>query len=124
MGAGARHPARAHHFRDAKIHHLHEAIFIEHQVAGLDVAMENSRAVCIADAEQSLPEKRNRFDFRDGAAAADHLREGLAVHKFHHHDCRALMDHEGVESGEVGMVQVGLGSCFRPEALDQFGVLG
>ena len=86
--------------------------------------MENSCAVCVADAKQRLPEKRNRFDFWNGASAADHLREGLAVHELHYHDGGALMDHEGVESGEVGMVQVGLGSCFRPEALDQFGVLG
>ncbi len=123
LGARARHAARANHFRDSKIHHLHEAIFVQHQVAGLDVAMENSSAVRIPDAEQRLPEKRNRFDFRDGAAAPDDLREGLAFHKFHHHDCGALMNHEGVESGEVGVIQVGLRSRFRPEPLDQFGVL-
>ena len=123
LRARARHAARAHYFRDTEVHHLNEAIFIQHQVAGLDVTMENSRAVRIPDAEQRLPEERNRFDFWDGAAAPDHLREGLAFHKFHHHYCRALMNHEGVESGEICMVEVGLRSCFCAESFDQLRVL-
>jgi hypothetical protein len=110
------------YFGDTEIHDLDDARAIEHEIAGLDIAMDDAHAVGGADAEERLPEERDGFLRRDGAAAIDELLKRVAFDVLHDHDGIALVDEKGVERGDVGVVQVGLGAGFGAEALDDGGI--
>src|SRR6185503_10044576 len=88
------------------------------QVAGLNVAMDNAHPMSGADAEQSLAEERNRFLSRQRAAAMDHLLKGLAFDILHDHDGIALKYKEGVECGDIGVVEICLRASFGAKTLD------
>ena len=48
--------------------------------------------------------------------------EGFAFDVFHHHPGRAFLHEKGVQRGDVGVIQIGLGLGFGAETLFQIGI--
>jgi hypothetical protein len=104
----ARQAALAHHLGDAEVHHLDDALAIQHDVAGLDVAMNDAGAVGMAEPQQRLAKHGNGALGRQRSAAMNHLRECFAVDKFHHHHGVFAGGDERVKRGEIGVVEIRL----------------
>ncbi len=85
--------------------------------------MDDAHAMGCADSEQGLLEPGHGVLGTHGTAAANDLIEVLAFYKFHHHVGVALIDKEGVQSGEISVVEAGLGFGFGLETRHQFRVV-
>ncbi len=114
--------ARADYLGDTEVHDFHDALAIEHQVGGLNVAMHDSHAVGGPDSQQRLFEPGDGILSRQRAAPANELLEVLSFYKLHGDECISLMHQERIQGGEVDVVQVGLGAGLGAEALHDFRV--
>jgi hypothetical protein len=55
-------------------------------VVGLEIAMDDARAVCGAETFEQLQHERSGFERRQPAARLDAMAQALAVEELHHHE--------------------------------------
>ena len=91
----------------------------EHDVRGLQVAMDDSPPVRRAERAGNLPAETKHL-FRGQRTLRQSLGQGLALHELHHQEGEAVLVAHVVERADVGMVQAGDGSRFTLEPLSHF----
>jgi hypothetical protein len=90
---------------DAEVHHLDGAARGEHDVGGLDVAVDDARAVRVGERIEHARGELQRALGDDLAAVAQHLAQGHALDELHHdvrhgHLGRAVLLFAGVVHGD------------------------
>jgi len=96
----------------------------EHDVAGLDVAMDEADAVRVAEGVGDVPHDIQRQGLVERALAHDHLVDGFAVHVFHGEVVEAVA-FAGLEAlDDVAVVQAADGLRLPDEPPDVFLVPG
>ncbi len=104
-GAGHR---RGGHVRHAEVHDLHRAVFLDEDVGGLDVAVDDARLVGVREPGQHLHDHRDLALERHRRRLAHGLLEVLALQELHRDEGRAVgvvaqvEDHHHVRVGHLG----------------------
>jgi hypothetical protein len=122
--AESREAVRAEGAGDAKIHHLHHVGVGEHDVGALEVAVDDAPLVGVADALERLEEERKRTQGGQAAGFPQHRGEGLALDVLHDHEQGAVLLDQGVERGDVGVVESGQRLGLGAEPLEHLGLRG
>jgi hypothetical protein len=100
---------------DAEVHHLHVAAGGEHDVAGLDVPVDDPAAVGHVQAVGHGGGDPRRLHRRDGAAAAQPAGQRLPLQQLQDQE-RRLAVHEVEHPGDIRVGQLGGGACLLAEA--------
>ena len=104
-GAGHR---RGGHVRHAEVHDLHRAVFLDEDVGGLDVAVDDARLVRVGEPSEHLHDHRHLALERHRRRLAHGLLEVLALQELHRDERRAVgviaevEDHHHVRVGHLG----------------------
>ena len=100
---GQRHRLLRDGARDAEVGELDDVVFGDEDVGRLDIAMEQTLAVCVGEAACDLRRVVDRDRLGEAAVSRDDLGERRAVDQFHHDEVRIVLvaDVEGVD--DVGM---------------------
>ena len=105
---------------DAEIHHFDGAFVVDQDVLGLDVAMQNAAAVGVIERLQNLQHHRHRALPRQGHEIPQHR----AVDELHHQAQAVAILQQGVELGDVGVVELGLQAGLFAKTLHHAGTGG
>jgi hypothetical protein len=108
---------------NAEIHDFDDPAFVDHQIRGLDVPMDDPCVMSMGQARQRLLEQGKGALLGNRSDSPNHLAEGLPIHIFHHHAVTAFELEQSIKRGQVGMIELGLGSRLRQESLRELGVL-
>ena len=110
--------------RDAEVRDLHLATRVQHDVAGLDVAMDHSPGVCGLERLAHIHRDVDRAVRQDAAAAGQELGERATLHVLHHDVVHAVV-RAGVEHrDDVRVPDARGGLRFAAEALHEPVVVG
>ncbi len=108
---GAEHGARlrrglgAEHARDAEVHDLDRAVARDHDVAGLDVAVDHALCVRRRDRRRDLLRDLGRLNGGGLAAGRHELGEGAALDELHDDVLRVVVCAGVVHAHDVRLVQ-------------------
>src|SRR4029077_9528698 len=105
--------------RDSEVDDFHAAVLQNHDVAGLDVAMNDALVVRVS---QPVTDVANKIDLGDQAqrvVGVDDGIEDLPFQKLHHQVGIAFQIAQVVDSNDVGMLQIAGGLRLAIEALEQ-----
>src|SRR6476661_3909682 len=90
-------------------------IFVQQDVGGLYVAMNNLESMGIGERGADLVENGSYDRKRQPAGVFDHLLQGTALDAAHDEEMESLDRSDRVHRDDVGMVQVRDGNGFAPE---------
>ena len=118
QGAGQR-PARPlGRLGDPEVGDDRVALFVDQDVAGLDVAMDHPRAMSVGERGAHLVQDRPDDRQRQPARALHHVLERAPLHVPHHEEVEAFRLPHRVDRHDVRMMQLGDGDGLVLEALD------
>ena len=108
--------------RNAKVHDLHVAIALHHDVGGLDVTVDD--VVAMGDGERGAHLRTDLCNLArmDVAALLDGGLEIRAAHVLHDDVVRIAVTAPIVDVDDVGATQVGGSLCLLPEACGKVGI--
>ena len=107
------------HLRDAEVGDPHVVPGLDHDVRGLDVAVDDAVLVRVAQSVRHLgPDRRRALD-RHLARPRDHPVEPHAVHELHREVAEGLRAPPVVEADDVGVLEVGGDPGLLLEALEE-----
>ena len=109
--------------RDAEVHELHVAAARQHQVVGLDVAMDDAVGVRDGQGAARVPDDLDGFRLAE-MAAFEVRAERMPVHELHREVVDGVDAPEVVDLDDVRMVQPSGGAGLLEEALHVPRVLG
>ena len=108
----------------AEIGDAHASAAVEHDVCGLQVAMQQALLVRGGEARANLPRDFDSFVLREAANAADERREILAIYIFHGDEWR-IAGHADVENAaDVGMRYLPCDAHFAVESRERSRIVG
>jgi len=104
------------------VRQLHDAVGVDHDVLGLDVAVYEAVVVGVGEGVSDLDDDVDGFLLAEAVAAGEVVGDGLALDVFHDEVVVAagLADVDGLD--DVGVVELAGGLAFFVEALDVLGV--
>src|SRR5262249_18080850 len=111
------------YLRNAEIHDLDDALVGDHEIARLEIAVDDASLVPRRYTSQCLDED-GKGDVRGNRpTAVHHLPQGFSLDEFHHRHGDVVPDEEVEQGGDVGMTQARLDTRFLAEPLDESGIV-
>ena len=112
-------------FGDAEVGEEGAAMAVDHDVAGLEVAVDEAFVVGVVEGGGQLPEDVGGLGQGQGAFPLhQEAAEGDAVDVFEDDEGDGSLAFEGEEADDVGVVELGQGLGLAGEAADEVGVFG
>ncbi len=109
---------------DTKVSHLHLTGLGDHDVAGLDVAVDRAVAMGEAQSNSDLVGYLGRPLTRNRGLSGDDISQRLAFHILHDNEVRAVVLAPVVDRDHVGVIQIGGGLSLPPEPSHKSGLSG
>ncbi len=110
--------------RDPEVHHLHNAFLADHDVGGLDIAVDNAALM----REVKRPAGLQRIDKlqrdRKVGAPRNQVFQAFAIHQFHGDEGNTALIAHVVHRNDVGMLQAAGGLRLAVKALEQIRIVG
>jgi hypothetical protein len=106
------------HPRDAEVHHLDGARLGHHHVGGLQIAVDDARAVRVGERIEHLHAEMGGLRRVDRPDPLGQVVQGLAPHVLHDHQQLVLLAMELVDGGDAGMAQASQRHRFGAEAFE------
>src|SRR5579859_194182 len=120
VGVGAR---KIHQARDAKVHHLHSAFRVHHDVARLDVAVHHAIFVRVFQCLADFDDVADFHGYRHFRLPQYRLFQALAIEVLHGDERRVFFLAQFENRDDAGMLQLSRRLCFLIEALQQVGAV-
>ena len=106
---------------NAEIHDLDPTVLQDHEVGGLNVAVDDVAFVRVLQAVADLDDVVELVHHRQRTLLADHDVKALAFEELHHQEGRAVTIPQVVDDDDVLVLQAAGGFRFAMEALQELG---
>ena len=109
--------------RETEVGDAHDAVLVEQQVRGLDVAVQHVARVRVLERRRDVAADARRLRDREQRALVEHRPQAAALEQLEHHE-RHVVVAPVVDGDDVGVVQRRRELRLGPEAAQERGVVG